>query len=115
MRAILTIFRSYYLNLTQRAVCILSIVLPLFVSAQLPPLQSDQMNVGSPELGPKVVAAYERLTNNPDLNRRLRSDRALQALYIQVLNQLQHVSFKYKVRDASYVHDFVIAEQYPHI
>ncbi len=67
----------------------------------------------APELGPRVAALEKEISDNPELQKAVRTNPALRALQTQTLTRLRHVSFTFKMRDASYTHDYALAGAFP--
>ncbi|MGE4233235.1 MAG: hypothetical protein AB7F43_07905 [Bacteriovoracia bacterium] len=90
----------------------LVIVVFILISLLSLNLWGREINLPIPELADKVEVARQRLSS-PTIQRRARNNRAFNALYIQTLNHLKHISFSFEKRDATYTHDFVLLGPYP--
>ncbi len=60
-----------------------------------------------------VQDALATIQNDERVRQGIKSDAALKAYYIQVLNQLRHVSLSFSIRDNTYTHDYVLRGPYP--
>jgi hypothetical protein len=78
-------------------------------------LQWQNSNAPAPELGPLVEELMKKLESDPLLKQRAAEDLAFNALLIQTLNHLKHVSFDFRVRDTSYPHDMVLEGPFPRV
>ncbi len=70
-------------------------------------------NMADAKLGEEVEALKQYLTKDRELQKRIKDTPSLRAYYVQVLTQLQHVSFSFEIRDRTYTHDFVLEDAYP--
>jgi hypothetical protein len=76
-------------------------------------VRKEGTNAPTPEFGEIVEKLKAKLTQDPTIQARIKTDRALQALYNQTLNHLQHVSFSFEMRDAGYPHGYALKGPYP--
>jgi hypothetical protein len=73
----------------------------------------EEFNPPNPALQAQVEGIRQRITDDTTVQRLLKSDLATKALYIQILNQLRHVSLTFSMRDRSYTHDYVLKGAFP--
>jgi len=73
------------------------------------------VNAPDPSLGPRVEAMIKKLKTDPSIQKKIKKDRALKILRIQILNQLKHVSFSFTRRDVNYTHADVLQGPYPRL
>lgn len=77
---------------------------------------SDRMqnpNQPTAELGTLVEELLAFLQTNPDYEAKAKRSRTFNALLIQTINHLQHVSFSFEKEVDSYTHRFVLTDRYP--
>lgn len=77
------------------------------------PNRLNSPNELAPELGPLVQQLRKDLSENETFLKLAESDRGFAALRIQVLNQLLHVSFHFKMDHPNYPHAFVLGGPFP--
>ena len=70
-------------------------------------------NVPAPELGPLVRDLLTKLKSDPAIQAAASADRGFNALLIQTVNHLEHVSFEFEKETQTYTHDFVLQGAYP--
>ena len=49
-------------------------------------------NTPTPEIGPLVEALKKKLARDPSIQKQIKSDAGVKALYVQTMNQLKHVT-----------------------
>lgn len=87
-----------------------------FVSSLFPSLTAAQTPFSTepvPAYQAQVRSALAAIQGEASIQRRIRTDRALNAFYIQTVNQLRHVSLSFTMRDMTYTHDYVLTGPYP--